>query len=223
MKTNLVKLTCGLVVLGVAATTLAQGNLILNGSLEDNTAPGSSQFAGMMLGGNADLNPYISNVTYFGPDNGASLLYTGDGPVTAEDGQWYAGLANDGGGNYDALAFNLSSAIVSGASYQLGFHAQAYNYLPGGNVEIGISSSPNSFGTEVYSGAPGTGAWDYFTATFTAPTDATYLTVMEQSSTYTWNFVDNVSLVPEATPEPSTLALTGLGGLGMLRTLRRRE
>jgi len=46
---------------------------------------------------------------------------------------------------------------------------------------------------------------------------------MEQSSTYTWNFVDNVSLVPEATPEPSTLALTGLGGLGMLRTLRRRE
>jgi hypothetical protein len=111
-------------------------------------------------------------------------------------------------------------AATGGLLIQLGFETAALG---------GASSVENPGNTVGLSLAlPSTqGVWTEYSVTATAPagyTDAIVYTMFQDNATATSTenlYFDQASLVPA--PEPSTLALAGLGGAGALSLIRRRK
>jgi hypothetical protein len=190
----------------------SHANLIINGDFEHNAATVTEWNMT-----NATFNETVASATAFGgtsdiPEgeidlvNGASEF--GEPP---QSGDWKLGIASEGDGLADAFSFDLSAAIVSGNTYNLGFfaHAIVENFSPEiGEVEIGLSNNSIDFGTLVLSGVPDASDWTMLGGTFVAPLNATFLTV-RQGNRNSWNHVDSFSLV--LVPEPS--------GLGNLMTI----
>lgn len=219
-------LTIVLLLLTASNGASAVGNLILNGDFETN---GASAGVSQVNLSNPDFSALVSFTTAFGNSNagtGELDLYTTDASYISppQSGAWQVRLHGDGV-NYDAFSLWLSSALVSGATYQLSFHASG---LPGINpivpvsVQIGVSADPASFGTAVYTSndTNGTGDWHRYDTAFIAPVTGAYLTVRNVSVSAG---VDNFTLTP--VPEPGTYAmlLAGLGLVGLrLRGIRMR-
>jgi hypothetical protein len=162
---------------------------------------------------NATFQSLITSATAFGTGNEIDLLTTGNFiGITAQSGNWHIAVSRRTTEENDAFSFDLDQPIVSGQSYNLDFFARAVTLFAAGNgeVEVGISSSSNSFGSLVFSGVPSTVAWTHFNHVFVSPSDAQYLTVRTGPDTAnTWNHVDNFTLT--AVPEPDAFALFFLG------------
>jgi hypothetical protein len=183
----------------------AHANMILNGDFETNTAIASSYNVP-----NSSLNTLVSNFTAFGTGNEIDLVTGTDFGIAPQSGSWKIGMNSQVGTPSDAMAFALSSSVLSGSSYDLQIFLAGGDLATLGPVEIGLSSSATSFGTLVYSAAPtSTSAWSQFDTTFVAPTAASFLTLRTASSPdVIYSFVDNVSL--ELVPEPTTGLLLGI-------------
>jgi hypothetical protein len=115
---------------------------------------------------------------------------------------------------------NDAYSATAGVLIQLGFETAALG---------GASSVENPGGTVGHSLAlPSTqGVWTKYSVTATAPagyTDAIVYDMFQDNATATATenlYLDSALLVPA--PEPTTLALAGLGGMSLLSLIRRRN
>jgi hypothetical protein len=184
-------------------------NLILNGSFETNTA-GSTMFNMS----NATFNATVSNATAFGSAQEIDLITGAPFGSLPQSGNWKLAIHTvSPGGSFDAFTFNLSAPIVAGNTYKLEFYAQSVlDFDPDiAAVQVGLATNATSFGTQIFSGVPGTVGWTHFVHTFVAPTNATHLSVRPDPNAEVWNHIDNFSLVEEvAIPEPTSCVLLGI-------------
>ncbi len=185
-----------LCILGSLLVSLPAQNLVLNGSFENTTSTGCD-----LNLSNGTFSAMMSNHVGFGSADELDIMNGSCGYGSAPpDGIVKVGLACQypNGSGVDAMALELASPLVPGQSYTLTFwvEAEVLSFSPDiGNVEIGVSTSSSSFGTQVFAGAaPSGGAWTQLTATFTAPLAATWLTVRQEANTDSWNHVDDFVL-----------------------------
>jgi hypothetical protein len=154
------------------------------------------------------------SATAFGDADGIYLMVHEDcGEPLPQSGATQLGIAkydnwpNEGGVVASAFSFDLSSPIVAGEMYELEFYAYPMHvytdFYDVGYVEIGISTSPTSFGTLVFTGMPEwpENGWTLLSTTFSAPIAATYLTVRAEygaaaGSEPVSTQIDNFSLAP---------------------------
>jgi len=199
------------------AAPLSSQNLLLNGDFESNTASGcdfnlaNTTFTGMM-----------ANCVGFGTANEIDIMLGACGYGSPpQSGTTKVGIAckYPYTSDVDAFGMELSAPLVSGASYRLVFYVEAelYSFSPDiGNVEIGVSTTGSAFGTLVLTGTPSGSGWTRIEGSFTAPMAATWLTVRQQTSTDSWNHVDNFVLEPDfalssrgSCPGSMTFSVTG--------------
>jgi len=102
----------------------------------------------------------------------------------------------------DGFSFNLTQTIVAGESYDISWYMDviAYSTQAEGEILIGISSTPSTFGTQVFSGTSTLGGgFTLISGTFVAPSNATYLTVQvnetNDTSNRCWIGVDGFELI----------------------------
>ena len=147
------------------------------------------------------------------------------------DGDSYLMMKDDDrdGENYLSLTWQIltGETIVGDDTYLLTFNAIQHGGS-GGNVlaTLVYDDGTTLGGATIYGETftitanddPGE-PWDEFMVSFTVPTDATYIGedigIKFEQTIQDWAQVDNVRL--ELIPEPMTIALFGLGALGMLR------
>ena len=181
----------------------AQANELSNGSFESNSLGGSEYCYGCSA---TDWN--------------ASLL------ITANSSAWGNPSAND------AAAFNLGTTVaglqntrtlssdftfVAGHTYELtwddagrsGYDSQTYTVSAGGVTFANFGTSAGQ-------------AWSEHTETFTA-TGAGALTFAGHQTTDGTSFIDNVSVITTAVPEPTSLLMMAIGTLGLLAWRRRAQ
>ena len=187
--------------LGIAfslVASLAHANLILNGDFENNTA--SATIFNMR---NTTFNATIFDATAFGSSQEIDLVTGTRFGIAPQSGNWKLGLHQNTSfpTNVDAFSFDLSGSIVSGRAYALQFFAAGLasrGFSPLGPVEIGLSSSATSFGTQIFSGTPtSTTSWTQFDHAFVAPVNAMFLTVRSGTLANGYAFVDNFTLILE--------------------------
>jgi len=117
----------------------------------------------------------------------------------------------------------LPTGLTEAPSATTAFDADADGFFQGGTVTIpGYSSGPVTFEIVAFNGS------SYANSTIRGRTGAfTESTIASSSSSPLTNFGDNgpgmPAFVVASVPEPTTLALAGLGGLASLVALRRKQ
>jgi hypothetical protein len=186
--------------------------MIINGSFETNSASGTIYNLN-----NATFNGVVNNATAFGSAQEIDLITVGGLGLSPQHGSWKLALHRQVPGANDAFSFNLSSGIVMNQQYRLSYYS--YGYVPG-NLNVGYSSNPLSFGTLIATSNEPNGPWTNHTYDFVATSNASYITVEAGSISDGWIHVDNFSL--EAVPEPVSVVVLGLGALSVLARRRNR-
>jgi hypothetical protein len=138
-------------------------------------------------------------------------------------------------GTYTASVFMLKDSLQNGAwtgTYGSPFAIQLnFGNLVGGTwTTVGGASATFGFdpsGNPTQGSVPAMNTWFQRSVTLVAPAGATeaevYLFSMDNGQTAPdVMFFDNASLF-QVVPEPSTLALAGLGGAAVLSLIRRRK
>lgn len=206
MKTSLRVLFLSLATAG----TTAQAQFILNGSFEQNGA--TADVINMV---NATWDTLVQNSAAFGDWNGGGpnggdldLINSNAYCGLAQHGSWFCALTS---GGTDAFSLELSSPLAAGATYSVTFYDRTCAGFGGQGVELGVSNSPSSFGTLVYSGPNPVAdvGWTQRLAVFTAPVAGYYLTVRcgGINSGGPWTQVDNFSFNNgESVPENALAA-----------------
>ncbi len=170
----------------------------VNGSFENCTAGGTDQINMT----NSAFNAMMSNVTAFGSWGGGgagggdmdiitSSTWGGGG---AQNGLYYVALT---GGGSDLITMDLSAPLVGGNTYTLTFYDRADAGYTAQQVEVGLSTTNNSFGTSIYvAPVPNPNLWSLRTVTFVAPFCGTYISVQQTGafSGSTWLHIDNFNL-----------------------------
>lgn len=219
---SIVKLSASLSAL--ALCTVAQSaSLIVNGSFETNTAVTT-----VFNPSNGQFNSFMNGVTAYGAREGIDIQTFGSGfGQTPQNGSWKISPASDANGAAEEFSMTLIGQMVVGASYDLSFYVErlANGQFNGGSVQIGVSTSATSFGTQVAAATAPNGGWLLSTTTFFAPLPASYLTVRVTNTQSSWVGLDNFTLTGPvaAVPEPATTALllAGLAVIGFASARRR--
>ena len=167
--------------------------------------------------------------------NGATFSQT-----VAHSGTW--SIADVGAGGYTVPGAYQQFAAAAGQQFTMtGFGLTTAALTTGyGDLQITYWSGPNGTGSnlgtvetspgnaypsaQINSGTP-VNTWTALSVTATAPVgtqsiDAYAITI---DATAAPIYFDDMTLTATATPEPSTLALAGMGGMAMLSLLRRRK
>jgi len=176
---------------GIFFIQFFSGQTILNGNFENNTA-GNDQ----INLSNSDCNLKLKDVNSFGSYGDVDIItsstYGGSG---AQNGLWYVALT---GGGTDIIALKLSSPIKEGQSYTLSFYDRKTSGYQAYPVQIGLSTTNNSFGTSIHSGSEisQTNVWTQRSFSFNAPHNGEYLTVQMAGTLNDWVNIDNFILTP---------------------------
>lgn len=186
-------------------------NMLINGDFEVTTlAPGCYYNQD-----NTQVSAALLGITAYGGANEIDVMTDGTpclfvGPP--QSGMVKLAIHLQSTGLTDEFSFALSSPVVAGGLYEVSCYAwAALNFDPNiGAVEMGLSSSPTSFGTLVFSDFPATTAWTPLSHTFTAPVNASYLTVRVGGPLMSWLHIDNFALVNAG---PTRTAATTWGRL----------
>jgi hypothetical protein len=165
-----------------------------NGSFEATSAP-MSCFYNL---GNADFNSFMSNVIAYGPGEEVDIIINGCYNPAIPHGLRAVGLANFPS---DEIAIPVTPSLVAGQSYSFTFRAYAeLTFRTRGDIQIGASTNTFSFGTLIFTGATIGSTWRQFTVNFTAPVNATHITVRNiPDGIIHWNHVDDfrfITLLP---------------------------
>lgn len=206
--------------------TKAHANLILNPSFESPTlGPGGIAVVttGNTIGAWTVLGPSVLHIeaTLSEPGSGISAYNAQDG-LNAIDLTGQISVSSTG--------VTQTISTVVGQVYDVSFYVGRAGGFSGlftaatADFSIDNGITRTSFTNSGFTA--GLVDWQPFTTTFTATSTTTpisfYNRVVTGGNGYTG--LDNVSVTASSAPEPTTLALLALGGLGVLgKRLRRRE
>ncbi|KZZ60027.1 hypothetical protein A3762_15860 [Oleiphilus sp. HI0125] len=196
----------------------AQANLILNGGFE---APELNDGSGWIYESSGDVPGWEgSNI---------EIWESGFNGVTSAEGTQHGELnAHPNTGTefsiyqvFDTTAgfeYNVSFAYRARSSENETFQFDIY----------AVDESDEDFQETIISETiedHTTSAWSYFTATFEALSEQTYIrfTSITPEVGTVGNFLDDVKVTPTAVSEPATLALLGLGLAGLGAARRRQK
>ncbi len=175
----------------------AGGNLILNGDFENNSFSVDCQ----THMSNWTFNSYMADAIAFGERQ--SLSFSRNSACTAlppVSGIAKVGITSGTTSYVDAFSLLLSTPVVPGNTYTVSFSAHPEfqsGYTGAGSVEVGLSSSPTSFGILIFTGNLTLQmVWHNFSAAFTAPISASWLTVRAGPIAQSWSQLDAFSLLP---------------------------
>lgn len=197
MKYRELSLTFSVVAAACVAGCCAHGqNLILNGNFA------TGDLTDWILGGPANSN------------QGVGSSFQGTLPPAGDAYFYYTGNNN---------TLSQTFATMPGIEYDLTF--QSINF-PGQNNQGGVSFSGSINGSAVFNNTPGLltdTSWTGSSFTFTAPgTETTLQFGLTYFDANGWLGIDDISVMPLATPEPGVMALTGIGA-GLLVILGRKR
>jgi hypothetical protein len=197
MKTNLIKLICGLAVLGIVSQAAAQGTVTItgtgSGTVDGSPFSNSSFIWTLTYSTNSPYTGFGANSTVYTTLTSQISLQAFNNPtlnVTGSPGMWI--------NNANPNSFSL--APMAG--------------IPGANI-LTITGTPGWNGVNAFtSQANPTSAFNQFVNIATSAGDLT----MSSGS------VSQVTIAGIApVPEPSTIALAGIGGVSALVMFRRRK
>jgi hypothetical protein len=231
MKTNIIKLTCGLALLGAAATASAQSLIDIQFNSD------TQQTGAAVIGQSGD---YWNQLT---TDSGTSSLLDSQGASSGVSFTWassgiYSPSSSFGGGDASLMGGYVINYIFDGsqtmsfanlsadASYTLYIYTQGDSYSNGRETSVTVSGT-------TYTTTPTDATATTFIAgqnylEITGTTDGsgnlqfTYQAPVDEANGNQAD-INGIQLSITSVPEPSTLALAALGGLGMLWQLRRRK
>lgn len=161
----------------------------LNGSFEITSSPVSCNYNLS----NASFNALMSNSYAFGSGEELDILVNGCYVTGIPDGVRAVGVAD----TYDEFSMDLSSPLVAGTSYIISFWIYAEtSFRPLGNLEIGVSTTNNTFGNSIGIVSPTSSVWTNHLITFTPSINATNITVRNvMDGVVHWNHVDDFVFV----------------------------
>jgi hypothetical protein len=225
--------------LAISASTTQAQNLLVNGSFEDaggftanpiTTTSGSGGTTGVGAGwatfGGSQSDMSSSSDS---PQSGNFSLLTVNNPGNNWNPQGAYQIVGGitAGQIYTLSAYFLQDTAFTGTygtpvALQIGFG----NLVGGTWNAVGGSTTWGFGGTGTDGSIPALNTWYQGSVTALAPAGASqaevYLFFMDNGQTTTDTlYFDNAQLLP--TPEPTTLALAGLGGAAALTMIRRRK
>jgi choice-of-anchor C domain-containing protein len=202
----------------LAAGHASAGNIIINGnfSLPDAaTLPNDGSVYKFVNAGDPSLTGWT--VTNGSVETDVTLPTFG-APTASGNPQ---NLDLDGN---SAGTITQSFATTVGQTYNLSFYYSNNPYGPGAAATVTVSDSSVTPLVITHSGASnGSLDWQYVQESFVATSTSATLTFAsnDPSANTTGILLDNVSVA--GVPEPSSIALLGLGGLGLAVFTRRRQ
>jgi len=169
-----------------------QGQAFLNGSFENHTTT-----TNLININNATYTAAMNNSSAFGTFGNMDIITTCTWGCPTY-GNWFVSLTGNG---TDAISMELSQNLVNGNTYSFTFYDRKNSSYQCTPVQIGVSTSPTTFGTLVWtaSAAATNSVWTQRTVTFTAPNNGAYITVKQQGGTTGyWVHIDNFEFLSYA-------------------------
>lgn len=178
-----------------AANSYSQS--IINGSFEGNNAS-----ACLFNMSNSSFNSAMEDCFAFGfwdqaDFEGLDIMNNSCSAGTAQDGDYFIGLEVSTSPmiEFDALSMSLNTPLVAGTSYTVSFYTRTIDVNSTNIINIGYSSTNNSFGTLIGSSGTPTNTWTQSSFTFTPTTNGSYITILANPIVDNgWTAVDNVTL-----------------------------
>ena len=175
------------IIMSIAMLTAIGANSqgFVNGSFELTSSTGCDYNNGI-----AEFNSVMDNVVMFAGTE-TDIHESGCFLPSIPEGIKAVGIAAS-----DAINIELTDPLISGEEYELTFWKLA-NSLAGtyGDLEIGCTEDSGIMGTVVGTAPNGAiDTWEEFTLIFTAPNNATHISIRDVVTGY-WNQVDDFSII----------------------------